>query len=203
MTAQTLGVTKFSPFIVYRRIKTNLKDIWEREQLSIKDIINVGIQLMSSLESLHSTGYIHTDIKLDNIMVEENWQIFLIDLGCAERYQENGLHREKKKTMNGELRVQNHFVSKNVFRNKTLSRRDDAIQIIYNLMILYNSMEPLMIHLKSNSVKLLGEYKKHATPFKFCLDNKCMFLLEVMEEVYNIKYDSEPDYNKLRFLLSK
>ena len=70
-------------FIVYKFIKSNLKDIWNTVRLSIRDITQIGIELVECVENIHSTGYIHTDIKLYNVMIGSENQVFLIDYGCA------------------------------------------------------------------------------------------------------------------------
>ena len=48
-----------------------------------KDIIQLGMQLVESAQSIHNAGYVHADIKLDNIMVDQQNKVFLIDYGCA------------------------------------------------------------------------------------------------------------------------
>lgn len=57
---------------MFTQLEDNLKDVWERGDLTSRDIIQIGIELIESAENLHSTGYIHTDIKLDNMMVNSN-----------------------------------------------------------------------------------------------------------------------------------
>ena len=38
--------------------------------LKKSDILKIGIQLIKSIRQLHSLGYVHLDIKPDNIMVQ-------------------------------------------------------------------------------------------------------------------------------------
>ena len=65
------------------RLGKNLAQIYQLhgKVLSISQIVGLGLQLVDSIESLHSLGYIHNDIKLDNIVVgvpsreiKPNWQ---------------------------------------------------------------------------------------------------------------------------------
>ena len=58
-----------------------------------KCILNIGIELINLLEKLHLKGYIHCDIKPDNIMIgdfeKDDWlkrKLYLIDFGISERY---------------------------------------------------------------------------------------------------------------------
>ena len=56
-------------FLVYEFIPKTLKDMWDGRKIPLKDILQIGIQLIESAESIHEAGYVHADIKLDNIMV--------------------------------------------------------------------------------------------------------------------------------------
>ena len=82
--ARDLHVPTNSKFIVYRYIgKMNVKEIWDTTPFSKRDIVQIGIEIVDSLKNLHSTGYIHADVKLDNFMVNAQNQVFLIDYGNA------------------------------------------------------------------------------------------------------------------------
>ena len=125
-----------SALIVFKHLKTNLEDLMKKKNMTNIDKIQVGIQMIECAENLHLTGYIHTDIKLDNIMVDGDNQLFLIELGCAEKFEhKDGSHRPN---LHDSKRGIVHFASKNAFVGDTLSRRDDIIQIVYNIMCLFN-----------------------------------------------------------------
>ena len=140
--AGQLGCDLHSKFIVYKYIKTSLKDVFESDRrLSNIDILSIGAQLIKCVENLHSVNYLHLDIKLDNIFVDDENKVSLIDFGQAQRYMENGSHRPNLQLMED---GNPHFGSKNAFEPCTLSRRDDVIQVVYNLMVLKNGLEPLI-----------------------------------------------------------
>ena len=64
--------------------------------------------------------------------------IYLIDFGISERYlDDNGKHVpfQKKIAFKGTL----VFSSYNAFKNVTLSRRDDLIMLMYNLIFFVDS----------------------------------------------------------------
>ena len=69
-------------------------------------------------------------------MVSERNEIVLIDFGQARKYLlEDGTHCPDLKEMEYGNSV---FASYNAFKDQTLSRRDDLIQVFYNLMVLQN-----------------------------------------------------------------
>ena len=90
-------------------------------------------------------GYIHCDLKPENIMIGDfefddklKKNIYLIDFGMSERYlDDNGHHVPFRENIpfKGNL----VFSSWNTFKNVTLSRRDDLIMLIYNLIFFVDS----------------------------------------------------------------
>lgn len=66
------------------------------------------------MERIHKKGYLHLDIKRDNIMVGKNNKVHLIDYGLAERFElEDGTHRPNLGQMHG---GNIHYASPNNFR---------------------------------------------------------------------------------------
>ena len=127
---------------MYEYIDKTLKDAWDGSELSNRDIIQIGIQLIEAAESIHSSGYVHTDLKLDNIMINRQNKVFIIDYGNAQKFQlPDGTHRPNGSGPDKFVNV--HFGSVNALNKNTISRRDDIIQIIYNLMCLANSFKPI------------------------------------------------------------
>jgi serine/threonine protein kinase len=46
----------------------------------------VGIDLIKSVKELHTLGYVHCDIKPDNIMFDDDFKPKIIDVGLATKY---------------------------------------------------------------------------------------------------------------------
>lgn len=60
----------------------NLKQIIKVRSVSIQDIINISIIILKNLKTIHDFGYIYSDIKLENIMIDKrDKKIYLIDFG--------------------------------------------------------------------------------------------------------------------------
>lgn len=62
-------------------------------------MVSIGIQLFNLIESFHASGYIHCDIKPDNIMIgdfridrESMNKMYLIDYGIAQKYLKDKEH---------------------------------------------------------------------------------------------------------------
>jgi casein kinase I homolog HRR25 len=109
------------------------------------------------VEELHSIGCVHNDLKLDNICVgypnagDELDQLKLIDFGIASSYANiKSLFREPKKDdehieMESQRFKGNYaFCSPNALRNKSTSRRDDLLSLLYILIFLLTLKVPFM-----------------------------------------------------------
>jgi serine/threonine protein kinase len=92
-------------FIILRRYGPSIKQMIRRsvyKRFSVKTAIQIGLQLLDRLESLHKLGYLHCDLKPDNILLKsDDWssttssEIILIDFGITSQYKSiDGKHIE-------------------------------------------------------------------------------------------------------------
>ncbi|MCJ7458221.1 MAG: protein kinase [candidate division Zixibacteria bacterium] len=72
-------------FIVMEYCEGNtLKHIIDKETLTIKKVLDIGIQLCEGLALAHEKGIVHRDIKSDNIMLTPRGQVKIMDFGLAK-----------------------------------------------------------------------------------------------------------------------
>lgn len=101
--------------------------------------------MIELLKLLHEKGYFHSDLKLDNIMIGDpnlnrsNMnKLHLIDFGSSKTYlNEDGSHVAEQNEVPFKGNIL--FQSKNAFKKKSLSRRDDIISLGYILIFLLNT----------------------------------------------------------------
>jgi serine/threonine protein kinase len=62
-------------FIVMEKLGKSLQDLFSEggKTFSIKTICQIGVKLLNSLKLLHEVGFIHNDIKLENVMVGDGY----------------------------------------------------------------------------------------------------------------------------------
>jgi eukaryotic-like serine/threonine-protein kinase len=61
-----------------------LKQMIEKETLSVKKVLDIAIHVSEGLTAAHSKGVVHRDIKSDNIMVSPEGQVKIMDFGLAK-----------------------------------------------------------------------------------------------------------------------
>jgi hypothetical protein len=130
---------------------------------------------------------------------------------CTRYCDKNGKHFEKRQvnSFKGNL----IFGSKNAFKGHLLSRRDDLISLAYLLIyIVDGDLEFMKGHCESGDERMssnsdefisIGKAKLNMTPKDICPSPESRELLPFVEEIYNLRFDEEPNYNKLSFLLVK
>ena len=78
------------------------------------------------------------------------------------------------------------------------------IQVIYNIMLLGNRFRPIQRYLgRDPDFEIFLEFKIDASPEDFCTVNDQEFLIEALKYCFELRYDEEPNYAKLRFILTK
>ena len=66
--------------------------------LNVEGVSQIGVQLVTLLEQLHSVGFVHADLNPDNIAVcnrgqESDRELFLLNFGHASSFRSNqGVH---------------------------------------------------------------------------------------------------------------
>jgi serine/threonine protein kinase/tetratricopeptide (TPR) repeat protein len=61
-----------------------LSSIMGREPIEVRKLIDIGIQIADALESAHSKGIVHRDVKPANIFLNDRSQVKMLDFGLAK-----------------------------------------------------------------------------------------------------------------------
>jgi serine/threonine protein kinase len=158
--------------------------------LSLKLILQIGIQMINRIETLHSKYLLHRDIKPDNFMLDKNKTLCLIDFGLCKRYDHDGRHIEEKQitSMVGSA----NFVSLNVHKGLEPSRRDDIVSCIY--IILYLLLDGNLPWVLEKDMKRMVHFKEQLTNVNSPVPQ---FIKKMLTNIEKLAFNSEPDYSEL------
>lgn len=54
---------------------------------------------MDVLQGIHGTGIVHTDLRIDNLMINDEGDVFIIDFDCADDYQDDNFEERCDRDM--------------------------------------------------------------------------------------------------------
>ena len=156
--------------------------------LTLTNILQIGIQMIKRIETLHSKYLLHRDIKPDNFMLGTNKQLYLIDFGLCKRYDYDGRHIEETQEPGRSIIGSINFVSLNIHKGIEPGRRDDVESCIYIIAyLLSGGVLPWQNELNiQRMVEIKG--RPFMRPFMRPFINDMLFLAR------QLAFHEEPDY---------
>jgi len=185
-------------YIVMELLTTDMLQVFKATgALPMAVLLKVAIETLLALESIHSQGYLHLDIKPDNIAVkrkERKYKCYLVDLGMANKYFLSGSHYLYAET--GEFHGNPIFASINTLQGCRPSRRDDLESLLYALAFLGTSTLPWMEVHKMSFGMLRGFIadKKQRTSSAVVFRGLPAELGQILELVKTLGFAEKPNY---------
>eukprot|EP00002_Diphylleia_rotans_P001675 TRINITY_DN1093_c0_g3_i1.p1 TRINITY_DN1093_c0_g3~~TRINITY_DN1093_c0_g3_i1.p1 ORF type:complete len:597 (-),score=113.47 TRINITY_DN1093_c0_g3_i1:616-2406(-) len=207
--AFALGSTQNHYYLVMSRLGPSLHEVHEKcgNRFSIKSITMLALRSISRLESLHSKGFVHCDIKPENFLMgpgNDINKLFLVDFGLSFRWQApNGKHiryRDGKHGITGTLR----YCSLNAHGGIELSRRDDLESLFYTLIFLAKGQLPWQGQTGTKEAKRqkVFEKKKNIPLQELCKELPVQYI-HILEYIRGLKFDAAPNYDYCRDLMNQ
>ncbi|KAG2109531.1 casein kinase I isoform delta [Suillus clintonianus] len=173
-------------------------------KFSLHTVVNLGIQLLSRLEYIHSNNYVHCNIKPQNVLMglgHLKHTAFIIDFGIAKEYWDTATRVHIPFRQNQCLTGTPAFASINNHLGVDLGRRDDLESLTYMLIYLLRGSLPWLIsdHEKLSSSSIL-ERKVNTTIEVLCSGIPVKFA-SVLIYTRSLAFSEDPDYEHLRSLL--
>jgi serine/threonine protein kinase len=162
---------------------------------SLKLVLQIGLQIISVLQSIHEKGLVHRDIKPDNFLLGNNdnnkKQIYIIDFGFCKSVV-NITNVKKTNGLIGSLT----YASLNAHNYTELSYRDDLESLGY-MLIYFN--QGFLEWQKIEDVNLIIQMKQNIVN-----NQKIPIVLrDFLQRVRLFGFKEIPDYNCLINLLKR
>ena len=195
-----------------------------KKPIPLSTVLNIGLQVLNSLEYLHSKGYTHNDIKVThylsfflclNVIVQAQnllldrtgggCDVFLVDFGLACKYRDNlGFHHDGGEDERFAHEGTLEYTSRDGHIGAH-SRRGDLETLGYNLVhwssgfLPWRSTEdPEQVQTQKN-----GFLENIDTFLKKCFKPAAYpeVLREYFDYVCQLEFKAKPDYKKIRRML--
>ena len=198
-----LAASSTHRYLVMKRVgKTLLELRTTLGGLSLQTLCLIGTRCISALEEIHSCGYVHRDIKPDNLTASPNKsssRLYLIDFGLSTKYVSKGLHVKYSETEG--FQGSPFFCSLNTLRGVKCTRRDDVEAVGYVLLYLKKGALPWMGRGEC-TVNELMRIRERITVRQLCEGENPMFV-EYFRYCQGLKFEERPNYAYLRSLVSQ
>ena len=166
-----------------------------KSSFSLKLVLQIGLQIIYTLKSIHEKGLAHRDIKPDNFLLGNNEnnkkQIYIIDFGFCKSVA-NITNTKKTTGLIGSLT----YASLNAHNYTELSYRDDLESLGYMLIYFYQGFLEWQ---KIEDVQDIIKAKQQV------INNEKIpiVLRDFIKEVRQLGFKEIPNYNSLISLLKR
>jgi serine/threonine protein kinase len=190
-------------FMVINLLGESIENLrFKRGPLSLKLTLQIGLQIINILESIHEKGLVHRDIKPDNFLLglgENSKKLYLIDFGFCRSYLKNDNHIPLSSTRS--LVGTPKFASINAHKLIELTRRDDLESLAYMLIYLHTCCldDELLVNKQNTEYIDYIDLKENLNK----IQTIPIILLHYLQMTRQIEFDEKPDYKKMSELFMK
>jgi serine/threonine protein kinase len=204
-------------FIVMEKYGTDVWDLFIKHNNIFKPavVLKLAMQTLNVLEFIHSKGYVHTDIKAENMLLKQNdtSQMYLLDFGLCGKYKDK-YAPDPNKAHNGTL----EYVSRDGHCG-VQSRRGDLEILGYNMVHWAGGILPWdglcasrnagskknlnLIHdCKKKYMKDLPLFFKDSFGPNHKIEDVVNTLTVYFENVIPMSFEEDPKYDELEKIIS-
>jgi TolB-like protein/serine/threonine protein kinase/Flp pilus assembly protein TadD len=185
------------PFYAMEFIEGQTLDLLMQDRrLTIREVLQLGVQIAEALEAARARRIVHRDIKPGNIMVDHRGQVKVLDFGLAKRFVEDGDGGAKAValglTQTGMLMGTPHYMSPEQVLGRELDHRSDIFSLGVVLYELIAGQKPFFGKTVGETINSVVNQRPGSLgvvdpPFFPALDR---IILKCLEKDPNNRYDT-------------
>jgi serine/threonine protein kinase len=206
-TVKWYGKNELYYFMVIELLGNSLQKIIDvSKKLTLKSILQIGVNIISILKNVHERGIIHRDIKPENFLLTTTnpKKMYIIDFGLSKPYTINGEHIDYKKKL--KFMGTPDFASINAHNFIEQSRRDDLEALSYMLIYFYFGYLEWMnisddIYFLNNEDENL--YIKNKKELLCKKEDIPLILIEYHKNTRDLEFNETPKYENYIELFKK
>ncbi len=176
---------------------------FQKGTLGLKTVLLITIQMIDTLHHIHNLGYIHRDVKIQNLAVgrHDPNKIYCIDFGMTWKYTDkHGNHFIEKKS--GFCGTET-YASIAAMEGRTQCRRDDLESLCYTIIHLFKGSLPwqgIRSNDKGARIAAIVNTKRNVAASDLCSGMPEEFTI-LVKYIRNLDYYDKPHYVTLKDLM--
>ncbi|MCA1626319.1 MAG: serine/threonine protein kinase, partial [Acidobacteria bacterium] len=158
LTIHEIGESDHLHFIASEYVKGETLRQWlERENLTLREILEIATQIVMALKAAHEAGIVHRDIKPENVMIREDGLVKVLDFGLAKLTENTPLDEEAEtrmqvQTQSGMILGTVRYMSPEQARGKEIDERTDIFSFGVMLYEMLTGKQPFSGETTSDAI---------------------------------------------------
>ncbi|OMJ70242.1 hypothetical protein SteCoe_31826 [Stentor coeruleus] len=197
------GKNNDKPYVVMTLLGQNLqkKFLTIRKIISVETVLDIGIQCFKRIKTLHDYYYIHRDLKPQQFLIDDDFNVFLIDFGLCKKYMNSKLMIHVPYNDSRPFVGTANYASLNTHLGIQQSRRDDLESFCYIISYLLYGKLPWIPNDKTKyDEKSIRKMKTTIAPSNLFASAS---LVQFFIYVKSLAFEKNPDYQYLFDLISQ
>uniref|UniRef100_A0A1I7TV24 non-specific serine/threonine protein kinase n=1 Tax=Caenorhabditis tropicalis TaxID=1561998 RepID=A0A1I7TV24_9PELO len=194
-------------FIIMTLVGKNLNELrvsFPKQRFSRSSGLQLGIQMISAIQQLHSVGFIHRDVKPANfcISLDNPRQLVMVDFGMCRKYvNEGGTELRHPRWFVHGFKGTVRYAPLAAHHGRDSSRKEDLESVFYVLVEMLVGTLPWMVMEETVHVEHAKQVARTSSLHEF-LSGCPKQLVHILFYIDNLRFYDSPDYSLIRGLLN-